>query len=150
MPSDGVLNPSGIRFGSSEIYAVLSTLESKITDYMIVGQRRASDLDEQLLLFIKMAPGVRCDRSIHLEIKERISQSLSIRHVPRFIVPVARIPYNVNGKRLETLVKRVVSGGELNDRVRSTLLREDDLDFFRQFADDDALEPYRLRREAKL
>lgn len=117
---------------------------------MVVGQRRAFDLDEQVLLFIQMAPGVRYDKDIQVEIKQQISQALSMRHVPRCIVPVARIPYNVNGKRLETLVKRVVSGGELDDRIRSTLICQDDLDFFKKFAKDEALEPYRLRREAKL
>lgn len=149
-PSDGVLNPSGVRFGSSEIYAVLSTFQGIIADYIVVGQRRSDDLDERVLLFVEMAPGIKCDRDIQLEIQRRVSQALSMRHVPKYIIPVARIPYNINGKRLETLVKKVVSGGELDNRIRSTLIHEHDLDTFRKFSKDEQLEPYRLPRHAKL
>ena len=148
--SDGVLNPAGVRFGSSEIYAVLSTLPSIIADYIVVGQRRSNDLDEQVLLFVEMVPGIKCDRSIQFEIQRQISQALSTRHVPKYIIPVPCIPYNVNGKRLETLVKRVVSGGEVDDRIRSTFIHEHDLDTFRKFSKDDELEPYRLLRSSKL
>lgn len=44
--ADGVLNPSGVRFGSAEIYSVIDTLFGKfVEDSICVGQRRPGDLD---------------------------------------------------------------------------------------------------------
>ena len=44
--ADGVLNPSGIRFGSAEIYAVIDAhFGTEIEDSVCVGQRRKQDTD---------------------------------------------------------------------------------------------------------
>ncbi|KAL9118997.1 MAG: hypothetical protein Q9187_004451 [Circinaria calcarea] len=44
--ADGVLNPSGVRFGSAEIYAVIDThFGNEIEDSVCVGQRRKQDTD---------------------------------------------------------------------------------------------------------
>jgi len=44
--ADGVLNPSGIRFGSAEIYSVVDTIfGSVVEDSICVGQRRPGDQD---------------------------------------------------------------------------------------------------------
>ncbi len=52
--SDGVLNPSGVRFGSSEIYSVVEKFPF-VGDSIVVGQRRPGiDEHERVLLFIKM------------------------------------------------------------------------------------------------
>lgn len=43
--ADGVLNPSGVRFGSAEIYnAIDSSLGEEIQDSVCVGQRRPKDM----------------------------------------------------------------------------------------------------------
>ncbi|KIY69530.1 acetyl-CoA synthetase-like protein [Cylindrobasidium torrendii FP15055 ss-10] len=55
--SDGVLNPSGVRFGSAEIYSALEGFSAEVEDTLCVGQRRAQDLDESVFLFVKMRPG---------------------------------------------------------------------------------------------
>lgn len=55
--ADGVLNPSGVRFGSSEIYQVIeSVFSNEVEDSLCVGQRRPSDNDERVILFLKMKP----------------------------------------------------------------------------------------------
>ncbi|KAJ4307672.1 hypothetical protein N0V84_012567 [Fusarium piperis] len=107
--SDGVLNPSGIRFGSAEIYAVTETI-SDIADSICVGQKRPSDSDERVLLFVKMKPGTLLTLATKLKIKNAIRERYSPRHVPRFIFPVEDIPYTVNGKKCEINVKHIVSG----------------------------------------
>ena len=44
--ADGVLNPSGIRFGSAEIYSIVDTrFGSLVEDSICVGQRRPGDED---------------------------------------------------------------------------------------------------------
>lgn len=90
--SDGVLNPSGVRFGSAEIYTVMEEFSNKIDDSLCVGQRRPQDLDERVLLFVKMREGHQFTRNLERKIKERIRTKLSPRHVPREVFEVADIP----------------------------------------------------------
>ena len=41
--SDGVLNPSGVRIGTAEIYSVLERFSDIIEESICVGQRRPED-----------------------------------------------------------------------------------------------------------
>lgn len=92
--SDGVLNPSGVRFGSGEIYSVLERSEfaARIDDAICVGQRRPQDKDERVLLFIKMRPGQTLDQPFEQAIRATIKGALSARHVPAYILEVKEIP----------------------------------------------------------
>uniref|UniRef100_A0A0W0FQT6 AMP-dependent synthetase/ligase domain-containing protein n=1 Tax=Moniliophthora roreri TaxID=221103 RepID=A0A0W0FQT6_MONRR len=111
--SDGVLNPSGVRFGSGEIYTVLESFSSHIDDSICVGQRRPGDKDERVLLFLKMRLGHPFTKVLENEICNAIRKSLSARHVPAYIFEVEDIPYTVNGKKIEIAVKQIVSGSSL-------------------------------------
>ncbi|KAI0284512.1 acetoacetate-CoA ligase [Russula brevipes] len=110
--SDGVLNPSGVRFGTGEIYSVLERPEfaTRVDDSICVGQRRTQDKDERVLLFIKMRAGHRLDEPFEQAIRTAIRAALSARHVPAHIFEVDDIPYTVNGKKIEIAVKKIVSG----------------------------------------
>ncbi|KDQ27491.1 hypothetical protein PLEOSDRAFT_1064819 [Pleurotus ostreatus PC15] len=108
--SDGVLNPSGVRFGSGEIYTVLEKFQQYIEESICVGQRRPSDKDERVLLFLKMRQGYPLTKSLDEEIRTAIRSSLSARHVPSYIFAVDDIPLTINGKKIEIAVKQVVSG----------------------------------------
>ena len=90
--SDGVLNPSGVRFGSSEIYSVLEPFREEIDDTLCIGQRRPTDKDERVLLFVKMRPGKPCNEDLKTRIRQTIRKSLSARHVPSYIFEVKDIP----------------------------------------------------------
>ncbi|CAG8657940.1 2705_t:CDS:2, partial [Acaulospora morrowiae] len=105
--SDATLNPSGIRFGSSEIYNVVDSFE-EIKDSLAVGQKIGDD--ERVVLFLKMVDDCECGEELILRIKKQIREQLSPRHVPAFILPIADIPYTINGKKIETIVKRIISG----------------------------------------
>lgn len=109
--SDGVLNRSGIRFGSGEIYAVLERF-SYAEDSICVGQRRSDDADERIVLFVKMRQGEKLSQERLQDIKEAIRTSLSARHIPDVIAEVKDIPYTSNGKKLELDVKRIISGSK--------------------------------------
>lgn len=114
--SDSTLNPSGIRFGPSEIYSVLSNapnLNEKINDSLCVGRKRKDiDTDEAVFLFVVPQHGYSIDAQVVDEIKSAIAKGLSARHVPKFIIPISEgdIPYTVNGKKVEVLVKKIISG----------------------------------------
>ncbi|KIJ67761.1 hypothetical protein HYDPIDRAFT_83248 [Hydnomerulius pinastri MD-312] len=113
--SDGVLNPSGVRFGSAEIYALVNGdvqgLEG-VQDVLCVGQRREGEEDERVLLFLKMREGERgkVGREIRERVREVVRRGLSRRHVPAGIFEIEDIPYTVNGKKIEIAVKQIVSG----------------------------------------
>jgi len=110
--SDGVLNPSGIRFGSGEIYTILEREASdQVTDSICVGQQREQDETERVYLFLQTKSG---DVSSELEkrIRDAVARDLSRRHVPHFFFAAERIPYNVNGKKLEIPLRAVLSEGE--------------------------------------
>ncbi|KAJ7680753.1 hypothetical protein DFH06DRAFT_1164098 [Mycena polygramma] len=131
--SDGVLNPSGVRFGSAEIYSVLEQFSSAVDDSLCVGQRRAQDKDERVLLFLKMRKGYKFDNSLITEIKGAIRKALSPRHVPAFVFETEDIPYTVNGKRIEIAVKQIVSGSNL--KPSGTVANPESLQLYYKYRD---------------
>jgi acetoacetyl-CoA synthetase len=91
--ADGVLNPSGVRFGSAEIYSVVERrFADRVQDSLCVGQRRPRDADEAVMLFLLMRPGARFDRALVNEVRQAIAADLSKRHVPRYIFQTPEIP----------------------------------------------------------
>ncbi|EXJ67943.1 uncharacterized protein A1O5_08557 [Cladophialophora psammophila CBS 110553] len=143
--SDGVLNPSGVRFGSSEIYTILSTprFSTLVTDSIVVGQQRLtppySDSSEQVFLFIKTVPSVstgtlRVCHDLEVAVREQIAHDLSRRHIPAFISVTESVPYNANGKKLEIQLKAVLSGGgPALARLKVTQEEREQLQWYLQF-----------------
>ena len=97
--SDGVLKPAGVRFGSSEIYNVLLQHFPEVEDAICVGRRREKDLDESVVLFLKMVEGRTFSNQLVDAIKTVIRKELSARHVPRIIEESPEIPVTINGKK---------------------------------------------------
>jgi acetoacetyl-CoA synthetase len=131
--SDGVLNPSGVRFGTSEIYAVVEKFADIIQDSLCAG-RSIPGSDEEVILFVQTNPGIVFTKQTEKMLRDAISAALSSRHVPKRFYPVTKIPYNVNGKKLEIAVKRMISGATIDDKTRATLADPQDLDEFEHFA----------------
>lgn len=98
--ADGVLNPSGVRFGSAEIYSVLETFfGDEIQDSICVGQRRPSDNDERVLLFLLMKPAKKFSEDLAQRVRNKIGKECSPRHVPKFVFETPDIPVSCRGKR---------------------------------------------------
>lgn len=95
--ADGVLNPSGVRFGSSDIYSVIEAHFPEVVDSICVGQRRERDSDESVMLFLKMAPGRDGEFGEDLvrKVKEKIKKERSARHVPRYVFQTWDIPVRI-------------------------------------------------------
>ncbi|KAI0119374.1 acetoacetyl-coenzyme A synthetase [Daldinia grandis] len=131
--ADGVLNPSGVRFGSAEVYSVLErNFADKVADSICVGQRRPQDNDESVMLFLMMRPGHKFDRKLVNEVKEAIKKELTKRHVPKYVFETPEIPTTVNLKKVELPVKQIVSGQTI--KPSGTLLNPKSLDYYYQFA----------------
>jgi acetoacetyl-CoA synthetase len=90
--ADGVLNPSGVRFGSADIYSVIETHFPEVADSICVGQRRPRDVDESVMLFLKMNEGHQFTPALVEKIKKKISDERSRRHVPRYVFQTWSIP----------------------------------------------------------
>eukprot|EP00128_Syssomonas_multiformis_P009652 Colp12_sorted_trinity150504_noHs@25257 len=107
--SDGTLNPSGVRFGSAEIYNITDTFP-EVQDSLCVGQMIGCD--ERVVLFLKLRPNVEFTDALVKKMQVAIRSQLSARHVPAVILPIEDIPYTINGKKVEVAVKKIISSGE--------------------------------------
>ena len=58
-----------------------------------------------------------------------IRTRLSARHVPALILPIADIPYTINGKKVEVAVKKMLVGEE--GRNRNALANPECLELYR-------------------
>ncbi|TGO15124.1 hypothetical protein BTUL_0044g00630 [Botrytis tulipae] len=131
--ADGVLNPSGVRFGSAEIYSIIEKYFGKeVQESLCVGQKREGDEDERVMLFLVMREGEKFSDRLREKVKEVIGRELSKRHVPKWIFEAPDIPTTVNLKKVELPVKQIVSGKII--KPSGTLLNPESLKFFYRFA----------------
>ncbi|CAE6454223.1 unnamed protein product [Rhizoctonia solani] len=137
--SDGVLNPAGIRFGSSEIYEVLDQSFSAgaqpvIIDSLVVGQAIQGGADERVILFVKLAQGETLSDDLRKRIREEIRKKRSPRHCPEKILQVhGEIPHTLNGKRVEVPVKKIINGAPKSTINPATLRNPECLDEFVEY-----------------
>ncbi|KAH6611565.1 acetoacetyl- synthase [Trichoderma cornu-damae] len=142
--SDGVLNPSGVRFGSADIYAVLERcFPDEIAESLCVGQRRPQDLDERVVLFLLMRRGLALDKALVERVKGTIAKELTKRHVPKYVFEIPEVPVTVNGKKVELPVKSIISGKTI--KPSGTLLNPQSLDHFYQYQKVEELEEPRAK-----
>lgn len=95
--ADGVLNPSGVRFGSSEIYNILDQhFPYEVQDSVCVGQRRPQDPDESVMLFLLMKPGKKLTSDLTQRVKAAIAKDAGKRCVPKYIFPTPEIPVSIS------------------------------------------------------
>ncbi|GAM86919.1 hypothetical protein ANO11243_049400 [Dothideomycetidae sp. 11243] len=91
--SDGVLNPSGVRFGSAEIYNVVARyFADEVQDSLCVGQRRKQDSDESVMLFLLMKPGRRFSLELVRRVKDAVARDCGKRCVPKYVFETPEIP----------------------------------------------------------
>lgn len=110
--SDAVLNPGGVRIGTAEIYRQVETLPA-ITEALAVGLNHEGDQD--ILLFVILAPGYTLTEDLIEEIKLRLRQNASPRHVPKKIIAVKDFPRTINGKISEIAVTKILNHQPLDN-----------------------------------
>ena len=123
--SDAVLNPSGVRIGTSEIYQQLQFFEG-IQEALATALRAAGD--EQIVLFLKMHEGVRLTRELVADIRRRLREKCSPRHVPSHIVQAPDLPRTISGKLSEIAARNALSGQTAGNA--GALANPDCLEFF--------------------
>ncbi|GAG34921.1 unnamed protein product, partial [marine sediment metagenome] len=123
--SDAVLNPSGVRIGTAEIYQQMEQLE-EISDSLAIGQEWKGD--QRIILFVKLAPGFNLSDDLQGKIRKTLREKASPRHVPARIIPVPDIPYTLNMKKVETAITNIIHGRQISNR--DALINPDSLDYY--------------------
>jgi len=67
-----------------------------IQDSICVGQRRPTDADESVLLFLLMKPGKKFSQELVKAVKQRIGKECSPRHVPKYVFETPEIPVSLD------------------------------------------------------
>ncbi|MDR0753205.1 MAG: acetoacetate--CoA ligase [Holosporaceae bacterium] len=105
--ADAVLNPSGVRIGTAEIYSQVQKIE-EVLECCAVGQQW--DNDERVILFVVLRGELTLDDELKKRIKTIIRENATPRHVPSKIIQVRGIPKTNNGKLVEIAVKNIIHG----------------------------------------
>jgi acetoacetyl-CoA synthetase len=131
--SDSTINRGGIRMGTSEIYRAVSAVP-QVLDALVVDVPRPGT-EGWMPLFVVLQDGAELDDELVGEIKGRIREQCSPRHVPDEIFQIAEVPRTLSGKALEVPVKRILMGDPPEKAAsRDSLANPASLDYFTNLA----------------
>jgi len=128
--SDATLNPGGVRIGTAEIYKVVESFE-EILESIVIGQEWEDDI--RIVLFVKLKEKASLDEKLKTEIKNKLRQLVSPRHVPAKIISVADIPRTRSGKITELAVRDIIHGKKI--RNIEALSNPEALDLFKDLSE---------------
>jgi acetoacetyl-CoA synthetase len=127
--SDSTINRGGVRMGTSEIYRAVLAVDD-VVDALVVDVPRPGT-DGWMPLFVVLREGASLDDDLQSEIRRRIREDCSPRHVPDEIRSIAEVPRTLSGKALEVPVKRILMGTAPDQAAsRESLANPDALDYF--------------------
>jgi acetoacetyl-CoA synthetase len=133
--SDSTINRGGVRMGTSEIYrAVLDVPE--VVDALVVDlPGRAGSESGWMPLFVVLRDGEELTDDLVAQIRRRVREDCSPRHVPNEIRAIPAVPRTLSGKVLEVPVKRILSGTPVEEAAsRESLANPEALDYFVELA----------------
>jgi acetoacetyl-CoA synthetase len=126
--SDSTINRQGVRMGTSEIYSAVESLP-EVLDSLVV------DVEEWMPLYVVLGEGVELNEDLKGQIRRRIKDSCSPRHLPDDIVQIAEVPRTLSGKKLEVPVKKILLGTDPERAAsRDSLANPAALDVFSELA----------------
>ena len=123
--SDATLNPGGVRIGTAEIYRQAEQV-NEVVESLAVGQTWEGDV--RIVLFVRLREGLTLNESLSEQIRDRIRQNTTPRHVPARVIQVSDIPRTRSGKIVELAVQRIIDGEPA--RNRDALANPEALDLF--------------------
>ena len=124
--SDAVLNPSGVRIGTAEIYREVEKLP-EILESLAVGQPWEGD--ERIILFVRLREGVAWTPELEQRLRDEIRTGATPRHVPAKIIPAPDLPRTLNAKLAELAVRDLLAGRPV--RNVGALANAECLEFFK-------------------
>ena len=131
--SDATINRGGIRMGTAEIYRAVESVE-EVTSALVVDLPKEGT-EGWMPLFVVLADGEELTDDLVSQIKRRVREECSPRHVPNEVHQVPELPRTLSGKALEVPVKRILMGADPEKAVsRSSLANPEALDYFVELA----------------
>jgi acetoacetyl-CoA synthetase len=106
--SDSTINRGGVRMGTSEIYRSVLSLD-EVLDALVVDLPREGT-DGWMQLFVVLRAGQELTDELITQVRRRLREDCSPRHVPDEVVQIAEVPRTLSGKLLEVPVKRILMG----------------------------------------
>ena len=133
--SDSTINRGGVRMGTSEIYRAVLDVDD-IVDALVVDLPR-DGTDGWMPLFVVLREGASLSDELVAEIRRRVREDCSPRHVPNEVREIAAVPRTLSGKVLEVPVKRILMGTPVDEAAsRESLANPEALDYFVELAAD--------------
>jgi acetoacetyl-CoA synthetase len=124
--SDSTINRGGVRMGTSELYSAIEGV-AEVLDSLVV------DVDDRIVLFV--VTSTELDDQLAGEIRRRVREHCSPRHVPDSIHRIDEVPRTLSNKKLEVPVKRILQGGDpAKVASRDSLANPAALDWFAERA----------------
>jgi acetoacetyl-CoA synthetase len=131
--SDSTINRGGVRMGTSEIYRAVLAVD-EVVDALVVDVPREGE-DNWMPLFVVVREGRELDEDLVGEIRRRVREDCSPRHVPSEVRAIAEVPRTLSGKVLEVPVKRILMGQPPEKAAsRESLANPEALDYFVELA----------------
>jgi acetoacetyl-CoA synthetase len=131
--SDSTINRQGVRMGTSEIYRAVQGIP-EITDALVVDIPKPGT-EGWMPLFVVLADAETLSDELTAEIKRRIRELCSPRHVPDAVYEISEVPRTLSGKVLEVPVKRILTGTAPDKAAsRDSLANPRSLDYFVELA----------------
>lgn len=118
--SDSTLNRGGIRMGTAEFYRVVEALD-EVADSLVIDTSGAGGPEGELVCFLVLEEGAELG-DVKPQLKKRLREELSPRHVPNRFFVVSEVPRTLNGKKLEVPVKKILAGTAPERAVSSEAL----------------------------
>jgi acetoacetyl-CoA synthetase len=133
--SDSTINRGGVRMGTSEIYRAVLAVD-EIVDALVVDLPRR-ETDGYMPLFVVLREGASLDDDLIGQIRRRIRQDCSPRHLPDEIRAIDEVPRTLSGKVLEVPVKRILMGTPVDEAAsKESLANPDALNYFVELAEE--------------
>ena len=131
--SDATINRGGVRMGTSELYRSVLALD-EIVDALVVDVPQEDG--SRMSLFVVLRDGAALDAALIAQIKRKIREDCSPRHVPDDVLETPAIPRTLSGKILEVPVKRLLTGAPVDEVAsRDSLANPEALDWFARLAE---------------
>ena len=132
--SDSTINRQGVRMGTSEIYRAVAAVD-EVVDALVVDVPRPGT-EGWMPLFVVLREGAELEERLKTEIRSRIREQCSPRHVPNEVFQISEVPRTLSGKVLEVPVKRILMGTPPEQAAsRDSLANPAALDYFTNLAD---------------
>ena len=126
--SDATINRGGVRMGTSELYRSVLAL-GEVVDALVVDVPVGEG--SRMTLFVVLRERAVLDDALEAEIRRRIREDCSPRHVPDAVLVAPEIPRTLSGKILEVPVKRILMGDPADEVAsRDSLANPEALDWF--------------------